>query len=189
VHPDYNGVSLDVALVHLAEPSPVEPIPINREDIDDLEGEWLTFVGFGLSEPGMQLVFGVKRTTEMELTGILGTAFYYASDQSMTSNGDSGGPALYDLGEGTKVVGVTSWGDPEHQTFGVSTRVDSMAEWIDGHTGGDSPPWGDDDDGEDPGDDDDGGEGCQCAAAPAPGTAAVLPAVLLALLWGRRRRG
>ncbi len=182
VHPDYNGVSLDVAVLHLAGPSPVEPTPINREDIEDLQGEPLTFVGFGLSEPGMQQVDGLKRVTEMELTEIMGTAFYYDDEDSMTSNGDSGGPALYDFGDGMRVVGVTSWGDPEHQVFGFSTRVDSMASWIDGYTGGDSPPWDDDDDADDDDDDaDDEGGGCRASADPGPPGG---PAALLLLLGG-----
>jgi len=193
VHPDYNGVSLDVAVLHLEEPSPVEPIPINRDDIEDLDGELLTFVGFGLSEPGQQQVDGLKRVTEMELSGLLGTAFYYADDDSMTSNGDSGGPALWDFGDGPRVVGVTSWGDPEHVTFGVSTRADSMAEWIDGYTGGDSPPW-DDDDADGDGGGDGGGEGCECRAGATSGnhsgpwTAGILAVAALVRLARRSRR-
>jgi len=196
VHPEYNGLANDVAVVHLSEPSPVEPIPINRDEpIDNtLVGELFTFVGFGLSESGQ--IDGKKRVTDIAMTDSTGTIFYYFDEETMTSNGDSGGPALYDFGDGQRVVGVTSWGDTE---MGVSTCVDVQAEWIDGYTGGDSELWDDDDDsaaeaGDDddtamPDDDvDDGESGCACQHRGRGAGPAVVAAVALALASLRRRR-
>ncbi len=193
VHPDYNGLASDVAVLHLAEPSPVEGIPINRDEpIDNtLVGEEFTFVGFGLSDPQDEQVDGKKRVAWIEVTDTTGTIFYYFDEESMTSNGDSGGPALYDFGDGRRVVGVTSWGS-NGDDFGVSTCVDSMAEWIDGYTGGDSPPWDpqDDDDADDDDDDDlDDDGGCACSAAGArsrhPGLFLVA-GTMMAWAWTRR---
>ena len=193
VHPDYNGLANDVAVIHLTEPSPVEGIPINRDEpIDNrLEGEEFTFVGFGLSEPGAAQVDGKKRVAWIEMTNSTGTIFYYFDEDSMTSNGDSGGPALHDFGEGRRVVGVTSWGSNDDD-FGVSTCVDSQAEWIDADTGGDSPPWGDDDDDDDDedddlDDDDDGGEGCACSSARSDRAATAATIAVLALVAGAVR--
>jgi secreted trypsin-like serine protease len=200
-HPGYNGVSEDVAVFHLAEPSPVEGIPINRYGFDEtLAGESCLFVGFGTNEDGT--VDGLKRETEIEVTGVLPTVFYYYDSYTMTDHGDSGGPALYDFGEGQRVVGVTSWGFAD---YGVSTRPDDVADWIDDYTGGDSPVWTDDDDdttgddddsavGDDDtaGDDDDdnGGDGCSCSAA--GGSSRCLPALLVlaaaTILLARRPR-
>ena len=116
----------------------------------------------------------------------------------MTSNGDSGGPALYDFGEGLRVAGVTSWGG---DTYGVSTRPDWEIDWIDSYTGGDSQPWADDDDDDDDDDttaadddddlDDDENSDCSCSSSaqrlPAgPGACLLVSASLLALRRQRR---
>ena len=197
VHPEYNGLANDVAVVPLAEPSPVEGLPINRDDpIDNtLVGEEFIFVGFGLSDPGAEQVDGKKRAAWIEMTDTTGTIFYYFDEESMTSNGDSGGPALFDFGEGRRVVGVTSWGSNDDD-FGVSTAVDSQVEWIDELTGGDSPPWNpaDDDDENDAADDDDdldddGGCACTGSGRRPGGTPSLLFAALAALALGGRRRG
>ncbi len=201
-HPDYNGIADDAAVFHLEEPSPVEGIPINRFQFDEtFVDETCVFVGFGTNESGT--VDGLKRQADIDVTGVFPTAFYYYDAVTMTDHGDSGGPALYDFGEGMRVTGITSWGVAD---YGVSTRVDDVAEWIDGYTGGDSPAWTDDDDDTagdddtdagdddtDAGDDDDDGEGdgCACAqAAGAPSGTAALAALALAgaTLSGRRFR-
>ncbi len=193
-HPEYNGVANDVAVLHLEEPAWVDPVPINRDDAFDSSyaGEVATFVGFGLTDPAGQ-IDGQKRLVDMEIIDSTGTVFYYGDEEANTCNGDSGGPALFDFGDGDRVVGVTSWGWSD---TGVSTCVDVHAEWIDGFTGGD---WveGDDDDSE-AGDDDTAGEhdyfggggdsGCECSGAPrraaaAHGTAAL---ALLVGLWSLR---
>ncbi len=208
IHPDYGydyGVPFnDVAVIHLAEPSPVEGIPIQRDELtDDLIGEELTYVGFGVTsnDPDAQ-VDGLKRHVDIEVADVYPFDFdvlYYESASTGTAHGDSGGPALYDFGDGPRVVGVTSWGGGQ---YGVSMAVDKMADWIDGHTGGDSAPWDDDDAGDDDdsaADDDDGdddsaggdddGEGCECRSGPGGTTAAGLPlGLLLALLALRRFR-
>jgi len=196
VHPEYNGLANDVAVIHLAEPSPVEGIPINREHpIDNtLVGEEFIFVGFGLSDPDAEQVDGKKRAAWIEMTDTTGTIFYYFDEESMTSNGDSGGPAIYDFGEGRRVVGVTSWGS-NSDDFGVSTAVDSQAEWIDDLTGGDSPPWDADDDDDDDDDsaddddlDDDGGCACTGAGRPAAAPGVGLAVLFAAALRSRRNR-
>jgi secreted trypsin-like serine protease len=191
VHPDYNGLASDVAVLHLTEPAPVGSIPINRdESIDNtLEGELFTFVGFGLTDPDGE-IDGQKRVVDIAMTDSTGTIFYYFDEDKMTSHGDSGGPALYDFGEGPRIVGVTSWGD---ETLGVSTCVDVMAEWIDGHTGGDDEvPESDDDDDDTAGADDDTDEEAHAcdAGAPRRGSGPVAAAALTGLFGlHRRRRG
>ena len=213
IHADYGdmfGVPInDVALLHLKETSPVEPTPIHRETLDDsVVGEEFTFVGFGLHEDTADAeIDGLKRHVDIEVADVYPfdfDVFYYQDPVRGTANGDSGGPALYDFGDGLRVTGVTSWGFGE---FGVSMSVDAMAEWIDGHTGGDSEPWGDDDDtvGDDDdsaaGDDDDtvatgdddsadpamaeGDDGCACSAT---GGGAPLPAIALLFALGVLRR-
>ncbi len=177
-HPEYNGVANDVAVLHLVEPAWVEPVPINRDEAFDstYAGEIATFVGFGLTDPDGQ-IDGQKRVVDMEVIDSTGTVFYYGDDGANTSNGDSGGPALFDFGDGDRVVGVTSWGWSD---TGVSTCVDVHAEWIDDFTGGDwVDPGADDDDDDDAagaGDDDyfggsDESGGCECGVVSRRGDA------------------
>lgn len=212
IHPDYGdmwGVPInDVALLHLEETSPIEPTPIHRETLgDEVVGEEFTFVGFGLHEdtPDAE-IDGLKRYVDIEVADVYPfefDVFYYQDATRGTANGDSGGPALYDFGDGLRVTGVTSWGFGE---FGVSMSVDAMSEWIDGYTGGDSEPWGDDDDSaaaddddsagaddDDAGDDDSAdvimseGDGCLCSAAEAGISPLAIAALALLGALARQR--
>nr|AFK64828.1 trypsin-like proteinase [Chilo suppressalis] len=65
-------------------------------------------------------------STNMICAGLLGTGGADACQ------GDSGGPLIYQYGDMTIEVGVTSWGQEcGHQNFpGVSTRVANYTEWI-----------------------------------------------------------
>ena len=192
VHPDYNGISQDVAVLHLTELSPVEGIPINREAWgDELVEEEFTFVGFGLHDDTS--IDGLKRKADIAVTGQLPAVFYYFDEESMTSNGDSGGPALYDFGDGLRVTGITSWGS---DSYGVSTRPDWESEWIDSYTGGDSDPWSDDDDDTAAADDDDNldddddddGNDCSCSVASRRLPAGACAWLLASLGWFASRR-
>ena len=200
VNPGYNGMTGDAAVIRMSDVTPYEAIPINREPLgEELVGEAFTFVGFGQSEVDQEVVDGLKREADIEVMLIQDEGFAYYDEQQMTGHGDSGGPALWDFGEGQRVVGITSfgWGD-----YGASTAVNDMADWIDGYTGGDAEPWGDDDDtadddddtadddtagDDDTGDDDDDG-GCQCSAEPTPPMGAALSALLMVGLLVLRRR-
>jgi MYXO-CTERM domain-containing protein len=204
IHPDYNtnmGVPMnDVAVLHLVEPSPIEGIPINRETMsDDLVGEEFTYVGFGLTTNNPEdQTDGFKRFVDIAVADVYPYDFdvlYYQDPSKGTGHGDSGGPALYDFGDGPRVAGVTSWGGGE---YGVSMAVDALSGWIDEQTGGDSEPWADDDDAgddddsasdddDDSADDDDDGEGCQCTTA-RPGVAGGSLSLLALLILGLVRR-
>ena len=215
VHPDYGsmwGVPInDVALLHLEEPSPFEPTPIHRDTLDsDAVGELATFIGFGLHDdaPDSQ-IDGLKRFVDIEIADVYPfdfDVFYYEDPDAGTSNGDSGGPALFDFGEGPRVIGVTSWGFDQ---YGVSMAVDAMADWIDTYTGGDSDPWDDDDTAgdddtmadDDTGDDDveadddtgvevesEVGAGCSCRSVSSRGSLPLLAPIAMLALWMRTLR-
>jgi hypothetical protein len=48
-----------------------------------------------------------------------------------TCNGDSGGPAFAEVGGELLLAGVTSYGDPSCTQYGVDTRVDVYASFLD----------------------------------------------------------
>jgi hypothetical protein len=107
----------DFAWVRLATPvdaSAVPPIvPItNQVEFDEVMrvGQPLQFIGYG-QDDDMQL--GVKREVEASLTGFdtSGREFRAGGDGKDTCYGDSGGPALVQLGSGAwRLAGVISRG-------------------------------------------------------------------------------
>ena len=65
------------------------------------------------------------------------TQFSYREPGQNTCNGDSGGPAFADNGNGELLVaGVTSYGDFGCHDFGVDTRVDAYLDFLDIQDGG-----------------------------------------------------
>ena len=198
-HPDYelNEISdysdWDLAVLHLLDTSPVPPRPINRRAITDGEvGEAFRFVGYGEYQDGEY--DDRKRYADLVISSYDEQMIYYGMGSPGTGMGDSGGPALYDSGEGAKVWAVIRG---THGLGGWSTRVDAAAEWLDSITGGDSPPWETDDDASDDDssagelDDDDGGDntGCQCTSTASPQIGASMTSLGLPILWFVYRRG
>lgn len=116
----------------------------------------LNFAGFGTTETG---TYGTLLQTDVTLGGLgctvsgcpsgYSSSTYQAmmisysqrgatgsrSDDEGPCSGDSGGPAFVDRGGTIYVGGVTSFGDSQCRTYGVSTRVDAYESWIEGYTG------------------------------------------------------
>ena len=202
LHPEFEQVGVfsnDLGLVQLAEPVEIVPAAVNRAPFhDDMVGEPLTFVGWGRHEIG-EPTDGYKRVAEIPLFSYQDHDFSYLDEGAMPNQGDSGGPAFYDFGEGPGVAGVMSFGETGTGSMGVSTRVDLLADWIEEYTGelpgadtdDDDSAAGDDDTAAPDDDDDDsasgGGEGgCACSATTrnTPGWAMLLVAAGVAV---RRR--
>lgn len=153
VHASYSRTTLlnDIALLHLSTPiTEVDPVPylpasqaLSSADI----GADLNHAGFGYDETR---AYGVKLQVDVPLGGfgcsVAGcgsagnTATQFSYSQSGGSgigpcNGDSGGPAFVTRGTTTYVAGITSYGDANCNIYGVSTRVDGFASWINSRTG------------------------------------------------------
>ncbi|MEM8735737.1 MAG: trypsin-like serine protease, partial [Planctomycetota bacterium] len=167
-HPNYNdndfGAGYDIAIMTLKEAVVgVEPSAINRQTPE--VGQVLTLVGFGeggTSTGGSTNDFGTKRVGETEIDNVTQTHIEWNFDQHSESNtapGDSGGPAFLNQGGQLVIAGITSGGSGDAHTLGdnsFDTRVDTLAQWIDGIVGAGQPgdPPTDDSPGDDaPGDD------------------------------------
>jgi len=197
IHPEYEiegEYSMDLGLVHLEEPIPHDPALVNRTPLSDgMIGERLTFVGWGRYDYG-EFIDGYKRVGEISLNAYQDYDFSYFNEGIMVCHGDSGGPAYYDFGAGPQVVGVTSYGDMTGGSYGISTRVDLLVDWIEEYTG--ELPGADTDDDDDSADDDDvvddddtpDGDGdCTCDASGAGLAPSAVTTLLLGLfLIGRR---
>lgn len=152
-HSSYNRSTLrnDIALLRLTSPiTEVDPVPylpaaeaLSSADI----GADLNHAGFGYDETRD---YGVKLQVDLPLGGFgcvvagCGSAGDAATQISYSQagglgigpcNGDSGGPAFITRGAVTYVAGITSYGDSTCNIYGVSTRVDGFATWINGYTG------------------------------------------------------
>ena len=138
-HPQYDAENIanDIAVVRLASDAGVAPMPL-ASALDEAEGSALTFVGFGITS-GSGSNSGIKRSVEMPLAQLDATTFSYGIRGKNTCSGDSGGPAFIAQGGQLAIAGVTSYGDPGCRAYGVDTRVDVYAPWINGVTGA-SPP-------------------------------------------------
>jgi V8-like Glu-specific endopeptidase len=136
-HPDYSSSSLtgDIALLILDSPvteaAPVPHLPTSQGFTSADEGSMLNFAGFGTSETNS---YGVKLQTDVALKTVWASQLYYLQSTSIGGpcTGDSGGPAFVDRSGTAYVGGVTSYGDRFCRFYGVSTRVDSYASWIEG---------------------------------------------------------
>lgn len=154
VHSSYNSSTIrnDIALLRLSTPiTEVSAVPylpsslaLSTSDI----GQDLDHAGFGYDETGS---YGVKLHVDLPLGGF-GCSVYGCPTAGDTAtqisysqisgtvgigpcSGDSGGPAFVTRGSTTYVAGITSYGDAACEVYGVSTRVDGFASWINSKTG------------------------------------------------------
>ena len=142
-HPEYvelqNGVGgtlgrNDVAVLVLAEPVYfVEPVWIAEESLDDVEGEAVTSIGFGVSDSAGS-GSGIKRSAELIVDEVNGTFLVSNSatneDGANVCSGDSGGPQVHWDGERWVQWAVHSWADQNCTAQSGSTRVDGVSEWV-----------------------------------------------------------
>ena len=157
VHPDYyaggsyDAPIYDIAMVRMNQDAPtnVSVIPylpeaysLTNSDV----GSPLTFVGFGTTGGG-------QNTQKYYFDGSLSVvcdgpneciyggaevspyAIAYSNQYGGPCSGDSGGPALVEMGGIEYVAGVTSYGDQNCEYYGVSTKVDRFQQFIEDFVG------------------------------------------------------
>ena len=146
-HPQWNrqALSRDIALLRLASVAPagIAPIPylpasqgLTQADV----GTTVDFSGFGLTEnntDGQKL--HVQNTIDVVCDDAAGCwnnqvvqyAMGYDETPGGPCSGDSGGPAYIMRGGTEYVAGITSYGDQNCESFGVSTMADRYASFID----------------------------------------------------------
>ncbi|MBK9071391.1 MAG: trypsin-like serine protease [Myxococcales bacterium] len=158
VHPGYgqgDTIIHDIAVIEFSPATEIAPLLLRRTPVE--VGTEAMFAGYGYTTPA---------DAEGNFAGQPGTLYRYSepiascatweansgrnlrdyrqfcipqTDGTGTCSGDSGGPAIV-YGKGPpRIAGVTSYGDKDCTEFGVSTRVDWYAFFIDTVTGGSLP--------------------------------------------------
>jgi uncharacterized protein (TIGR03382 family) len=122
IHPDYDGVAADLAVIELATPLADIPLPTGVLDAADL-GATVRVVGFGADEDEMT---GEKRQGTSRIAELAATTFVLAPDPALPCHADSGGPVFI----ADEIVGVVAYGDPACTTSTTVTRVDVHAAFV-----------------------------------------------------------
>jgi hypothetical protein len=127
VHPQYDGSvnsPFDVALVRFLGAVPAQPVIPALDPANDklAVGTTIDVVGFGKTQTN------AMNTTRFEVNRVIQSItanqfLYDQTDMKGACQGDSGGPALVDTPVGTRVAGITSFGDPDCTKVGASVRV------------------------------------------------------------------
>ncbi len=147
IHPEYAplGAQNDLGLVELAEPSGLEPLPLNRAQLGvDLVGEEVVHVGFGATSGVDPPDAGLKRSGTMRVAYVGDRTFVSEPATGGVCFGDSGGPALRDgliIGVNEAVAGCVVGGegcDPCREAA-IVTRVDPAMAWIAAESGLERP--------------------------------------------------
>jgi MYXO-CTERM domain-containing protein len=129
----------DVALLHLSQAAPVEPIAINRTALtQEMLGADVYLVGWGITGGGQQDSM-IKRAVMSSLYDFDSSFMVVGDTNTGTCSGDSGGPAFMMMNNQMVVAGVTSYGDTNCEQISVDMRVDAFVPWID-QTMGVAPP-------------------------------------------------
>ncbi len=144
IHPDYNPETIewDLGLLKLDEPvTAIKPLCINGTDINsDWYGVSIDYVGWGMTsmEDAMD---GYKRTVTIPMVSHNSTHFFTYAENKNICHGDSGGGAIVELNDGTRMLtGVNSYGwDVETGEYygcdvegagAAAARVDVALDWI-----------------------------------------------------------
>jgi trypsin len=121
IHPDYDGVEADLAVIELATPltHTLRPRALEPAQV----GSTVRVVGFGADEDATT---GSKREGTSRIAEIAATTFSLAPDPALPCHADSGGPVLV----GGEIVGVVAYGDPACATSTTVTRYDVHAAFV-----------------------------------------------------------
>jgi hypothetical protein len=137
-HPAYNinneALEHDLAVVVLASPAPMAPLPMNRQALGaENIGQPARYVGYGLSDGVARTGSGIKRETTQAIAEIRRTYIRIGTNPHSACNGDSGGPLLMKGADGREaIVGVVSFGDDEHcAQSSYFQRLDTQIAWVD----------------------------------------------------------
>src|SRR3954453_22467987 len=160
-YPAYNDktVTGDVALLQLATPAPVTPIPIAHtgDGTAQSPGTRVMVIGWGATQEGGNI------SDELRFVRLTIRSHGYCDDiygpihdnqqlcvgssraNEDSCQGDSGGPVLSGTGDQTRLIGTVSYGQGcgEANTPGVYARTSFFAKWIDDNVAvlnGDTPP-------------------------------------------------
>ncbi|HYP76905.1 MAG TPA: trypsin-like serine protease [Polyangiaceae bacterium] len=136
--PSRLGNGHDIAVVTLSRPTSLMPVPFNRSALTSSSlSTPVRLVGYG-SSTHLNSGAGIKRTVTTSLDAITTALVKIGASNQQTCHGDSGGPALQNIGGVETIIGVTSFGsDPSPNDVceggGYDTRVDVYSSFINAH--------------------------------------------------------
>jgi secreted trypsin-like serine protease len=136
IHPDFDEDTLanDIAVVGLASRAPVAPVPVLTKPFTDaFVGKAVRIVGFGAPAAGEENNLR-KRSGETTIATFGDDDFRFKPGPSQTCNGDSGGPAFAMIGDVEAVIGISSSGDADCNTYGRDMRIDQFVDFISSYT-------------------------------------------------------
>lgn len=132
IHPGYNATthSHDIATAELKAAPEAKAVKLFQGDVEGLKGQSLFLVGYGQSgEKGGGS--GLKRSVWMRLVEINDGKLRFEEKGKSACSGDSGGPAFIQNPKGEfELVGVTSCGADECDSYGVYTRIDPYSAFL-----------------------------------------------------------
>lgn len=143
-HPSYSPKVFgknDVALVFLKVAPPVKPMPIRKTALGNVVGQSLTHVGTGTTaSAGQQYKFGAgeqKNKVTLKINEQSAQTLRTGEQwvRGGICNGDSGGPAIMNVGGVETVVAVHSYIDDASfcLNHGFSTRTDANMDFLARH--------------------------------------------------------
>jgi secreted trypsin-like serine protease len=128
----------DIAILTLAKPTTLKPIPVNRKPLTDSNRQMeVRVVGYGANSHRATGA-GTKRSVTTSIKSISSLLVQIGNSNQQSCHGDSGGPALQRIGGVETVIGVTSFGLDRSTTNvcfggGYDTRVDAYSDFIRPH--------------------------------------------------------
>jgi secreted trypsin-like serine protease len=127
----------DVAVVTLASPTTLTPIPFNTGTPSSTTS--VRLVGYG-SNSHANTGAGTKRTVTVSSGNVVISSSFVkiGTSSQQTCHGDSGGPALQVINGVERIIGVTSFGTDRSATNvclngGTDTRIDQYTSFINAH--------------------------------------------------------
>lgn len=142
VHPDYDpddNYRADIALAQIQGDVGVAALPV-AESLSNLQGQSLTFVGYGVSDGQANSGAGLKRSVVLPVVSMTDLRIQSNSPGQSVCFGDSGGPALANINGQITVVGVASFVDSNTcDGSGYHIRPDVYLDYIQQTMGGAAP--------------------------------------------------
>jgi secreted trypsin-like serine protease len=127
----------DIAILTLAKPTSIQPVPFSRGQETPQSGATVRLVGFGTNSH-TNGGSGTKRTVTTTMGSVTSLLLQVGQLGQQTCHGDSGGPAIQNIDGVDTIVGITSFGNDGGPTNvcidgGYDTRVDQYTSFINAH--------------------------------------------------------
>ncbi len=134
-HPQYDGDAHDIAALVLKSPVAVTPLPIASAPLGAGDvGKTVRLIGYGANVAGNVTNdgFGIKRQLTTTISAVDAGFVRVGKKGATACGGDSGGPALLEIGGVETIIGLDSYSNAATDCTGTEyyQRVDAEAAFI-----------------------------------------------------------